>query len=80
MDDASTYAFDCALNIFSSPLDWLRAERDGIVVIDWSRAFDRLRDAPRITIAEELLPLYRRQMKPRSMPELFVIQAERRAA
>ena len=44
----STFAFDCGLNIFASPIDWLRARRDGICVIDWTRAFERLRDAPRI--------------------------------
>jgi len=75
-----TYAFDCNLNIFAEPLDWLRANRDGIVVIDWLRAFDRLRDVPRIAIAEALLPTYRQQMKPGRMPELLVIPAARRYA
>ena len=55
IDEAATYSFDCALNIFDGPLAWLRARRDGIVVLDWSRAFDRLRDAPRVAIAEPLL-------------------------
>lgn len=75
-----TYAFDCMLNIFSSPLDWLRAKRDGIVILDWSKAFDRLRDAPRIAIVESLLPLYRRHMRPAHTPELFVISGKRWAA
>lgn len=80
IDDPATYAFDCALNIFASPLDWLRAGRDGIVVLDWPRAFDQRRDAPRIAIAESVLPLYRRHMKP-CMPELFVLpDVWRRAA
>jgi hypothetical protein len=80
VDNPGTDAFDCALNIFADPLDWLRASRDGIVVLDWSRAFERLRDVPRIAIAEALLPLYRRNMKPSQLPELFVIAGERRAA
>lgn len=78
--EASTYSFDCALNIFSDPLDWLRARRDGIVVLDWNRAFDRLRDAPRIAVAEDILPLYRRHMKPARMPRLLVFPSRRRAA
>jgi len=78
--DASTYSFDCALNIFSDPLDWLRARRDGIVVLDWYRAFDRLRDAPRIAVTEDILPLYRRHMKPLRTPRLLVIPSGRRAA
>lgn len=78
--EASTYSFDCALNIFSDPLDWLRARRDGIVVLDWNRAFDRLRDAPRIAVAAEILPIYRRHMKPARLPENFVLRATRRSA
>ncbi|MCG6116341.1 MAG: hypothetical protein MEQ84_14210 [Mesorhizobium sp.] len=78
--EASTYSFGYALNIFSDPLDWLRARRDGIVVLDWNWAFDRLRDAPRIAVTEDILPLYRRHMKPARMPRLLVIPARRHAA
>ena len=78
--EAATYCFDCSLNIFASPLDWLQAKRDGIVVLDWTIAFDRLRDAPRIAIAESLLPIYRRYMKPARIPELLIIPARRCAA
>jgi hypothetical protein len=86
IDDPATYSFDCALNIFADPLEWLRARRDGIVVLpsQWHRAFERLRDAPRIAIAESLLPTYRRFMKPAHMPELSIIPSKmppaRRAA
>ena len=80
IDNPGTYAFEGALNIFASPLDWLRAGRDGIVVVDWSRAFERLRDAPRITIVEGLLPLYKRHMRPPRMPEIFVMRSSWRAA
>lgn len=68
-----TYSFDCHLNIFSDPLDWLRNRCDGCVVLDWSRAFDRLRDAPRIAISEDLLFLYKRHMRPPHLPEVSVI-------
>ena len=72
--DPAIFSFDNALNIFDDPLDWLRCRRDGIVVLPgrWDGAFDRLRDCPRIAIAQRLLPVYRRQMKPPRMPELFV--------
>jgi hypothetical protein len=75
ISEAGTYSFDCALNIFAHPLDWLRRKRDGIVVLpdQWHRAFDRLRDAPRITLAESLLPLYRRHMRPSALPELSIM-------
>lgn len=75
IDSPATYAFDCNLNIFADPLDWLRAKRDGIVVLPgrWPLAFERLRDAPRIAIAEALLPTYRRHMRPGHLPELFVM-------
>jgi hypothetical protein len=45
-----------------------------------SIGFDRLRDAPRIALAESLLPLYRRHMKPTRTPELFIISDKRKAA
>ncbi|RLP22753.1 hypothetical protein [Mesorhizobium sp. YM1C-6-2] len=80
VDNPGTYAFDCNLNIFADPLEWLRANRDGIVIIDWRRAFDRLRDVPRVAIAEALLPTYRQAMRPGRMPELLVIPERRRAA
>ena len=79
IDRAATYAFDCRLNIFADPLEWLRASRDGIVVLDWSRAFDRLRDCLRIAIAEALLPRYRLHMQPCRMPDLYVTPSRRRA-
>lgn len=77
----ATYSFDANLNVFSDVLDWLRADCDGVVIIDWSRAFDQLREAPRIAIAENLLKTYRTSMQPRRMPTLSVIpNIERRAA
>jgi hypothetical protein len=81
IDQPQTYSFDCALNIFADPIDWLRARRDGIVVLptQWPFAFDRLRDVPRVAVAEPLLAVYRRHMKPAHLPELLVIP-ERRAA
>jgi hypothetical protein len=75
-----TYAFDCSLNIFASPLEWLQAKRDGIVVLDWSRAFDQLRECPRIAVSEAVLFQYRRHMKPGRLPELFVIPKDGMAA
>ncbi|MGC4025330.1 MAG: hypothetical protein QM744_09375 [Mesorhizobium sp.] len=80
IDDPATYSFDCRLNIFADPLQWLQAGRDEIVVIDWTRAFDRLRDCPRIAVAEEVLPQFQQHMKPAHTPEVSVIPARRNAA
>jgi len=80
ISNPGTFMFDCCLNIFADPFDWLRAKRDGIVVLDWCRAFDRLRDCPRVSVAEELLPEYLRHMKPSRMPEVFVMPSRKAAA
>lgn len=80
IDGVGTYALGATLNIFAGPLDWLRAKRDGVVVLDWSRAFDRLREAPRIAVTEQLLPLYKRHMQPGRMPEVFVMRRAARSA
>lgn len=82
IDEPSTYGFDCSLNIFADPMDWLRADRDGIVILpnQWPLAFDRLRDCPRVALAEKLLPAYRANMRPARLPELMVIPERRHAA
>ena len=69
----ATYSFDCNLNLWPDPLDWLRAGCDGCVVLDWRRAWSRLQDAPRIAVHERLLVPYRRHMKPPRGPETFVL-------
>ena len=65
------------LRIFADPLDWLRAAGNGLVIVDWRQTFDRLRDVPRVAVAEEILAQYRRAMQP-PVPELAVIAKERR--
>lgn len=76
INEAATYSFDCALNIFDNPTDWLIARRDGIVVLprQWHLAFERLRDCPRIAIAQSLVQRYRQRMKPACLPELLVLR------
>lgn len=78
--NAGTYAFDNYLTIHPSPIEWLRDRCRGIVVLNWNLAFDMLRDAPRIAVSEELLPIYRQHMKPRHTPELAVLASDRRLA
>ncbi|MGO8218879.1 hypothetical protein ACC746_31310 [Rhizobium ruizarguesonis] len=80
IDDASTYLLDGHLHLFQHPLAWLRRNRDGIVITNWSLAFDRLRDCPRIEIAESLLPTYRKHMQPARMPQLCVLREHGKAA
>ncbi len=48
IDNAGTYAFNGWLRVWPDPLAWLKHNRDGIVILDWSRVFERLRDCPRI--------------------------------
>ncbi|GLK76715.1 hypothetical protein GCM10008171_19690 [Methylopila jiangsuensis] len=48
IDMAATYFADNALQVWRSPLDWLRAEGRGIVIVDRAAVHDRLRDVPRI--------------------------------
>jgi hypothetical protein len=80
IDAAETYSFDCHLNIFVDPLEWLRNRCDGIVVVDWACAFDRLRHVPRLAVAEDLLPTYRANMRPAGLPDVAVITSEWRVA
>ncbi|MFC3644392.1 hypothetical protein [Aquibium oceanicum] len=80
IDNPATYSFDCNLNVFANPLDWLQAKRDGIVILDWSRAWSRLQDCPRIAIADELLFQFRRHFEPPHKPEIFVLTGRKAVA
>lgn len=77
--NAATYAFDRCLNIFENPIHWLRAGRDGCVIVDWSQAFDRLRDCPCIAVAEGLLEKLEHHFQPPRLPEILVLR-QREAA
>ena len=78
IDNPATTAFDQYLNIWADPLEWLQHERDGIVVINWSFAFDRLRDVTRIAVTQSMLTTYQRNMKPPHMPKLAVLPGTER--
>ncbi|WFT88030.1 hypothetical protein [Rhizobium leguminosarum] len=80
IDNPATYSFGQVLNIYSDPLMWLRARRDGCVVLNWRFAFDKLRHCPRVAIAESLVPIYDRHMQPPRMPEVFVLRRRKEAA
>ncbi|MCP4182982.1 MAG: hypothetical protein GY761_06655, partial [Hyphomicrobiales bacterium] len=67
--NAGIYALDGKLSIYSNISDWLRDDRRGLIVLDWNRAFDKLRDCPRIEIQECLLPTYRKYMRPSRLPD-----------
>lgn len=73
IDNPATTAFDQHLNIYADPLQWLKNEGRGIVVVNWKFVFDRLRDVTRVAVAEELLGTYKRCMRPLHMPKLFVL-------
>lgn len=75
-----TYIFNNALNVYRGPSDWLRNGCDGCVILDWSRAWSRLQDAPRIAVDESLIVQYRRHMQPPKGPDAFVVTDWRAAA
>ncbi|NTI22271.1 hypothetical protein G6M87_10425 [Rhizobium rhizogenes] len=78
--DAATCALDHCLNIFADPMTWLRASCDGIVVTDWTQAFDRLRDVSRVAVDADILQRYHKAMVPKRLPRVFVISKSRAAA
>lgn len=69
------------LHIHETPLEWLRSDRRGIVVLRWEWAFEQLRDITRIAVPGTLLGTYMKAMKPR-LPDVCVVprQKQDRAA
>lgn len=75
IDNASTYAFDGFLHISATVEGWLQSRYQSIYVLDWTRAFDKLRHASRIAVDEEIRGIYLHHMRPARMPKLFVRRA-----
>ncbi|MBY5879846.1 hypothetical protein HFN46_11825 [Rhizobium leguminosarum] len=69
--NAATYALEGRLHIHATVGRWIIAGGTGIVVIDWRRAYDMLKDAPRIRVDEAIVPLYVHYMRP-PKPEVWV--------
>lgn len=80
VSNPGTYSFDNRLDLYPDPLSWLRAKRDGCVILDWSRAWSRLQDVPRVGVSETLFPTYSRNMRAPKGPETFILTDNRRAA
>jgi hypothetical protein len=80
IENPGVYSFGCHLNIFASPLDWLRSDRDGIFILDWTLAFDLLRYCPAVAVDSSLLATYRAAMQPQRLPDLFVMADAEEAA
>lgn len=61
---------DDPLVIHETPIHWLRASRHGIVIIDWSRIFEMLRDEPDISCPGSLKQKYVKFMRPQRTPRV----------
>jgi len=71
-----TTALGQSLPIYADPLSWLRHSRFGLVVLKWQLAFDQLRDVSRVAVDERVIRLYRRHMRPPSMPVVSIMRAK----
>lgn len=66
---------DWTLTIHATTLEWLQAGRRGIVVIDWSKLFERVHDIPRISVPASLKAKYEKHMRPARLPTLTICPA-----
>lgn len=67
-----TYEPNVSVTIHATPLDWLRASRTGIVVIDWSQAYDNLYRLPRVFLPASLRAKYDDAMRPPALPHIEI--------
>jgi hypothetical protein len=77
-----SYFGDSALRVHRTPLEWLRAERDGVVIVQPQLTYAYLRDARRLSFADLA---HAQQVKrwlepPRPRTELFLEVPDERAA
>ena len=77
-----SYFGDSALRVHRTPLEWLRAERDGVVIVQPQLTYAYLRDARRLSFAD---PAHAQQVNrwlepPRPRTELFLEVPDERAA
>ncbi|MDQ1198829.1 hypothetical protein QE435_004539 [Rhizobium sp. SORGH_AS 787] len=76
---ATTYSLGASLVIHGSVAKWILARGRGIFVLNWRHAFDKLRDAPRISCDDTIVSLYRSHMRPERMP-VMTVRRTRQAA
>lgn len=70
------------LNLHATPLDWLRADAQGVVVVDWAAPdLDSLRSFERIRCSNDMLgrTLRRALDRPRRLPRIETMEARRAA-
>lgn len=67
-----TYEPNVTVTIHATPLDWLRANRTGIVVIDWAQAFDNLYRLPRVILPASLRAKYDDAMRLPTLPHVEI--------
>lgn len=72
IEDAATYSLDGVLHINSTIEGWLLDKYRSIYVIDWSQAFDKLRNAPRVGLDNDFQEIYHQHMRPARMPKVYV--------
>jgi hypothetical protein len=68
-----TFMLGGCLNVFADPFTWLHYRGNGIVVLDWPRAWAQLSAFPRIAITPDLIERYGQHMTPPAPPELFIL-------
>jgi hypothetical protein len=76
------YLFNDALPVHRSPLQWLQAERTGIVIIEPRDAYGYLRSCPRVRVSDHVFgrQLERWIQPPKPTCQIMVEMPERQAA
>jgi len=75
VDDAGYFSLGFPLFVFADPLQWLQHGRHGIVVIQWTGIFDRLRDHNRIEVDPRIREMFDRHFKPRRLPRISALRS-----
>jgi hypothetical protein len=77
---APRIAFDGALAIFETPLEWLTAGRQGVIIVNPERAAPLLREAEHLRAPNEKYGLYLRSLVTARPPRIVVPKTSLRSA
>ena len=73
LENPGATALGQAINIYADVMTWLKAGREGLVIVDWDQAHARLRHVGHVAVDPAILALYKFHMPTTRLPRVSVL-------